>query len=47
MSVKSHYFIRFMGSQVEEGLKVDKGFKPQAIHIAIRAMKHEFGLIVT
>ena len=26
------YFNRFMGSQVEQSLKVDKGFKPQMIH---------------
>ncbi|XP_039128983.1 uncharacterized protein LOC120265158 [Dioscorea cayenensis subsp. rotundata] len=44
---ESRYFIRFMASQVEEGLKVDKGFKPQAIHAAIRAMKQAFGVVVT
>lgn len=27
-STESWYFIRFMANQVEEGLKVDKGFKP-------------------
>ncbi|KAH7659790.1 Myb/SANT-like domain-containing protein [Dioscorea alata] len=36
-----------MASQVEQGLKVDKSFKPQAIHGAIRAMKDTFGVIVT
>ncbi|XP_039115173.1 uncharacterized protein LOC120250420 [Dioscorea cayenensis subsp. rotundata] len=36
-----------MASQVEQGLKVDKGFKPQALHASIIAMKNEFGIIVT
>ncbi|KAH7666900.1 Myb/SANT-like domain-containing protein [Dioscorea alata] len=44
---ESRYFIRFMASQVEQGLKVDKGFKPQAIQGAIRAMKDMFGVMVT
>ncbi|XP_039140531.1 uncharacterized protein LOC120277754 [Dioscorea cayenensis subsp. rotundata] len=44
---KSRYFIRFMASQVEQGLKVDKGFKPQAIHAVIRAMRDTFGVPVT
>ncbi|XP_039135704.1 uncharacterized protein LOC120273122 [Dioscorea cayenensis subsp. rotundata] len=35
-----------MASQVEQGLKVDKGFKPQALHASIIAMKNEFGIIV-
>ncbi|XP_039115813.1 uncharacterized protein LOC120251338 [Dioscorea cayenensis subsp. rotundata] len=30
----------------EQGLKVDKGFKPQAIHAAIRAMRDAFGVTV-
>lgn len=44
---ESRYFIRFMANQVEQGLKVDKGFKPQAIQGAIRAMKDMFGVLVT
>ncbi|KAH7672521.1 Myb/SANT-like domain-containing protein [Dioscorea alata] len=46
-STESRFFIRFMASQVEQGFKVDKGFKPQAFHAAIKAIKQEFGIIVT
>ena len=46
-SSESRYFIRFMASQVEQGFKVDKGFKPQTIQAAIRALKDTFGVTVT
>ncbi|KAH7663143.1 Myb/SANT-like domain-containing protein, partial [Dioscorea alata] len=46
-TAESRFFIRFMASQVEQGFKVDKGFKPQAFHAAIIAMKNEFGVTVT
>ncbi|XP_039133187.1 uncharacterized protein LOC120270229 [Dioscorea cayenensis subsp. rotundata] len=36
-----------MASQVEQGFKVDKGFKPQAFHAAIIAIKNGFGVKVT
>ncbi|XP_039114527.1 uncharacterized protein LOC120249891 [Dioscorea cayenensis subsp. rotundata] len=32
-----------MATQVENGLKCDKTFKPQAIHAAIRALRENFG----
>jgi len=46
-TAKSRIFIRFMVSQVEQGLKVDKGFKPETLHASIIAMKNEFRIIVT
>ena len=45
-SSESRYFIRFMASQVEQGFKVDKGFKPQTIQAAIQALKDTFGVTV-
>lgn len=35
-----------MPRQVEEEMKVYKGFKPQAIHAANQAMKEAFGVVV-
>ena len=46
-TAESRVFIRFMVSQVEQGFKVDKGFKPQAFHATITAMKNKFEIIVT
>lgn len=46
-TTECRYLVRFMATQVEEGFKVDKGFKPQAIHNAIQAMKKVFGVTVT
>ena len=43
MSTISHYFIRFISGQVEQGLKVDKDFNPQTIQGVIQAMKSELG----
>ena len=36
-----------MASQVIEGLKIDNGFKLQAIHVAIGAMKDAVGVAVS
>ena len=36
-----------MTSQVGQGFKVDKGFKPQAFHAVNTAIKNEFAIIVT
>ncbi|KAJ0985773.1 hypothetical protein J5N97_004129 [Dioscorea zingiberensis] len=41
--IESRFFLQFMATQVENGLKCDKTFRPQAIHAAIRALKDNFG----
>ena len=44
--IRKSLFYKIYGKLVEQGFKVDKGFKPQTIQAAIQALKDTFGVTV-